>query len=109
MFFHYGVHPGVLFLRAKRRVLLFSQRVDLLAQYAEVVVTEEVGERMRSRLRSTAARLFRNSNPFSAFLGSHPPIAAAGGLGRVSVTAGTALMLDGEGARSEKELDRRRS
>ena len=93
LFFHYGVHPGVLFLRAKRRVLLFSQEGFVYPpDLPRVVVAEGVGEVIRSRLKSTAARLFRNSNPLSAFLGSHPPIAAVGGLGRVTVTAGTALM-----------------
>ena len=97
LFFHYGVHPGVLFLRAKRQVLLFSKEGFVYPpDLPRVVVAEGVGERIRSGLRSTAARLLGNSNPLSAFLGSHPPIAAVGGLGRVGVTAGTALMLDGQ-------------
>ena len=97
LFFHYGVHPGVLFLRAKRRVLLFSQEGFVYPpDLPRVVVAEGVGERIRSWLRSTAAELLRNLNPLSAFLGSHPPIAAVSGLGRVRATAGTALMLDKE-------------
>ena len=107
LFFHYGVHPSVLFLRAKRQVLLFSQegfvyppdlprvvfnRVEpLLAQLAHWTLVGGVG----SCGAISVVDLLRSPvDPLSAFLGSHPPIAAVGGLGRVSVTAGTALMLD---------------
>ena len=68
-----------------------------------VVVAEGVGEVIRSRLRSTAARLWRIMIPLFAFLGSHLSIATVGGLRWVSVTAGMALMLEPNNAANCEE------